>query len=239
MIEIINLTKVYSKGSEPAIEHVSLSVKDGEILGFAGLNGAGKTTTIRIASGLIYPTRGTVRIDGKDIVKEKALASFTLGMVPEFPNFELNAKPISLLVYYSGFFNIGNEDAHKRAINLMELVGLSGETDKKLRDYSQGMKKRFSLAASMMHRPHNYLFDELLNGMDPEGIRLIRKIAADLKSEGSAVLLSTHILSELGNLADRVAIIHKGHVMTTVDKEELSGLPGKNLEERFFKIIGE
>lgn len=237
MIIFRNLTKTYGRNGIPAVDNLDLEVNDGEILGFAGLNGAGKTTTIRIASGISLPTSGSVLIDGYDIVKEKVKASRSIGWVPEFPNFEPNAKPLDLMVYYSGFYNIGSAEAREKSSQLLKEVGLSNALNKKLRSYSQGMKKRFSIAAAMINDAQNYLMDETLNGLDPEGIKYVKKLILKLRDQNKAIMLSSHILSELQNVADRVAVIHEGKLIKVVSKDELSSMH-ESLESYFFKVIG-
>ncbi len=226
MIKIDGLTKVFSRKAGPAIDSVSFDVGDGEIVGFVGLNGAGKTTTIRVAAGVSIPSSGTVTVDGHDIVSQKVEASKRIGWVPELPNFEPNASATSLMRYFAGFYDIPGSEVEPRSIELLKSVGLAGFEDKKLRTYSQGMKKRFSLAASQLSSPKNYLFDEVLNGLDPEGIRYFRRLMLELKSQGAAVLLSSHILVEVESLADRVIIIHRGKVIKTISRGELEKVGG-------------
>jgi ABC-2 type transport system ATP-binding protein len=222
LLKIEALTKKYSSHDAPAADNVSFEVNDGEIVGFVGLNGAGKTTTIRVGCGVSLPTSGTVLVNGHDIVREKAEASKYIGWVPEFPNFELNAKARDLMVYFAGYHGISKDEALKRTQDLFQKVNLSGFEKKKLRTYSQGMKKRFSLAAALLPDPKNYLFDEILNGLDPEGIRFIRSLMIDLKHRGKAVLLSSHILTEIENISDRVVFIHKGNIIKIATRDELA-----------------
>ncbi len=240
MIELKDLTKIYTRNGRPAVNSVSLTINNGEIMGFAGLNGAGKSTAIRLSTGIIYPTSGTVMIDGHDIVREKVKASANVGWVPELPNFEPNAKPLTLMRYYGGFYGMKADEATSKGRELLKEVSLEESINEKLRNYSQGMKKRFSLASAMLNDPQNYFFDETLNGLDPEGIRFMRKLMVDLKARGKAVLLSSHILSELENVADRIAIIHKGKIIELMDRKKIDEViktDGK-LEEYFFKVIG-
>jgi ABC-2 type transport system ATP-binding protein len=226
MIEILNLTKYFGRGGMKlaALDDVSLSVRDGEVVGFVGLNGAGKTTTIRIASGVTLPSSGTATIDGDDIVKDKREASEQIGWVPEFPNYELNAKAKSLLLYFAGFRRIERDAAERRVAELFQLLGLSGHERERLRDYSQGMKKRFSLALALLPDPKDLFFDELLNGLDPQGIRSIRALLTDLRKEGKSVLLSSHILSEIEAVSDRIVVIHKGRIIKTITRSELTAI---------------
>jgi ABC-2 type transport system ATP-binding protein len=230
MLEIRELTKIYS-GNKPAIDSVTFDVKDGEIVGFVGLNGAGKTTTIKISCGALLPTKGTVFVDSYDIVKDKVEASKRVAWLPEIPIFDNNAKAIKLLKYFAGFHGISGDKAEKLARELLKRVGLEGFEEKKIGSYSQGMKKRFALAAALISDPQNFLFDEVLNGLDPTGIRFFRELALELKKDKKAVLFSSHILSEVENLADRIVIIHKGKIIKIMYADEL-----KNYSEPVLKI---
>lgn len=229
MIQVDGLTKSFSKKAPPAADSVSFDVADGEIVGFVGLNGAGKTTTIRVAAGVSLPTAGNVLVDGNDVVVDKVEASKRIGWVPEIPNFEPNSSAISLMQYFAGYYGVPPHQARSRSMDLLGSVGLQGVENNKIRTYSQGMKKRFSLAASMLSEPKNYLFDEVLNGLDPEGIRYFRRLMLELRSQGAAVLLSSHILVEVESLADRIVFIHRGKVIKTISKSELASVGGSAL----------
>ncbi len=224
MIQITGLTKQYGKNRAPAVKDLSLEINSGEIMGFAGLNGAGKTTTIRIISGIIFPTSGKVMINGKDIVREKVESSKHIGWVPELPNFDPNGKSMGLLKYYAGFYGLPHEEAEDKAEKLLKKFNIWEARKIPLKSYSQGMKKRFSIAAAMMGDPDNFLFDETLNGLDPEGVKNMRDFMLSLRKEGKAVFLSSHILSELENVADRIAIIRRGSIIKVVERSDLSNL---------------
>lgn len=251
LLKIANLTKRYGRGSFCALDDVSFSVSDGEIVGFVGLNGAGKTTTIRIASGVILPSSGTVSVDSYDIATNKRKASEQLGWVPEFPNFDQNAKAKSLLLYFAGFRGIEKDVAEKRASELFNQLELSGQENKKLQAFSQGMKKRFSLALALLPDPRNFLFDEILNGLDPQGIQFIRALLQDLKKQGKSVLLSSHILSEIEAISDRIVFIHKGKLIKIITRADLRAIEQgdgvlhmtiPNLDEKglaFLRTLGE
>ena len=227
MFEIKAATKVFSAKQGLAISAVSFDVRNGEIVGFVGLNGAGKTTTIRIAVGVSLPTSGTVVIDGHDITREKPEASKSIGWVPELPNFEPNAKAWSMMRYLAGFYNIDREEARRKSKDLLASVGLSGFENRKIRTYSQGMKKRFSLAVSLLSDPQNFLFDEVLNGLDPEGIHFFRELMRGQKRMNKAILLSSHILTEIENVSDRIVFIHRGRVIKIVTRDELAAYEGE------------
>ena len=227
MIEVRQATKIFSSRQGPAINAVSFDVKNGEVVGFVGLNGAGKTTTIRIAVGVSLPTSGTVLIDGHAITTEKAEASKRTGWVPEIPNFEPNAKAWTLIRYLAGYYGIDRTDATKRSKELLASVGLSGFENRKIRTYSQGMKKRFALAVSLLSDPPNFLFDEVLNGLDPEGIHFFRQLMTGQRKMKKAILLSSHILTEVENIADRIVFIHKGRIIKIATRGDLAASAGQ------------
>jgi ABC-2 type transport system ATP-binding protein len=166
-------------------------------------------------------------IDGHDITREKPEASKSIGWVPEIPNFEPNAKAWSLMRYLAGFYDIDSAEARRKSKDLLASVGLSGFENRKIRTYSQGMKKRFSLAVSLLSDPQNFLFDEVLNGLDPEGIHFFRELMRGQKRMNKAILLSSHILTEIENIADRIVFIHRGRVIKIVTRDELSAYEGE------------
>ena len=229
MLQFSGLSKRYRTSREPALLGFDLEVRDGEIVGLVGLNGAGKTSAIRIASGVTLPSGGTVRVDGHDIVGEKRLASARLGWVPEFPNFEPQGRAQELLEYFAGYYALEPGKTSEWIQFLLKQVGLSGREHDRVGTYSQGMKKRFALAAALIHRPKNLLLDELLNGLDPEGIRFARHLILSLRSQGCAVLLSSHILTEVEQLADRIAFVHKGKLLRILPHQDLERAPGARL----------
>lgn len=224
MIEIQGATKIYSRKAQPALSNLDLEMNNGEILGLVGLNGAGKTTTIRMTSGIIFPTSGKVMVDGFDIVKQKVKAARNVGWIPEFPNFEPNAKPLPLMKYFAGYYGMKSEEANKKIMDLLEKISLKPYLNRKLRNYSQGMKKRFAIAESIVGDPQNVLFDETLNGLDPEGVLFVRNLMFELRKQGKAILLSSHILSEVEDVADRVAIIDHGKLIKVLKRNELKSL---------------
>ncbi len=201
-----------------------MDVRDGEVLCLVGLNGAGKTTIIRMTSGIILPSRGNITIDSYNIVSNKVEASRRVGWVPEFPNFEPNAKPLPLMRYFAGYYNLKGKEAEKRIKESLESVGLSDYLDRKLSGYSQGMKKRFSIAESLIGDPQNILFDETFNGLDPEGVVFVRNRINNLRKIGKAIMLSSHILTEVEGIADRVAIISHGKLLKILNRNELKNL---------------
>ena len=222
LLLIEDLTKRFPGQARPAVDGVDLEVRDGEILGLVGLNGAGKTTTIRVGVGVSLPSGGRVLIDGQDIVREKRLASARVGWVPEGFPYELNARALPLLTYLAGFHGLHGSKARERGHELLVRVGLPHVERARLRTLSLGMKKRFALASAMVGEPPNILLDEILNGLDPQGMAFARKWLLDERRAGRAILLSSHLLTELQAVADRIAFLHGGRVIQIIDHAELA-----------------
>jgi ABC-2 type transport system ATP-binding protein len=239
LIVIRNLSKSFRRANNFAVADFSLSIDNGEIVGLIGINGAGKTTIMRLAAGVIAPTSGNISIDGYNVRTEKVKASRSLGWVPETPNFDPSLRPTDLMVYFGGFYGMSGKEARERGNVLLEQVGLGKQKNKRIKAFSQGMKKRFALAVSMLNDPMNYLFDETFNGLDPEGVRTLRHLILDLKLRKRAILFSSHILTEIENIADRVAIIDKGSLIDVISRDQLDLIKkkGGNLEDYFFSFI--
>ena len=219
MLELRDVVKYY--GRLKALDGVSFRVNNGEVVGFVGVNGAGKTTTIKISAGVLRPSSGEVLVDGIDMFKDKVRASARVGWVPEVPAFEEDFRAKNYLVYLAGYYGVTGLQAERLAESLLAEVGLKGAEHRRLREYSQGMRKRFALAASMISDPDNLLFDEVLNGLDPQGIAFFRQFALDMRRKGRAVLFSSHILSEVQNIADKVVFIHRGRVIAVKEMSEV------------------
>lgn len=226
MMSMHGLRKVFRGRAIPAVSDLDLEIRPGEILGLVGLNGAGKTSTIRMAVGLSTPNVGSVSVLGHDVFREKAEASRHIGWVPESPNFEPASRALHQLRYYAGFYGLTGDPARARCTELLEHVGLAGMGRARLRTFSQGMKKRFSLAAALLGDPEILLFDEILSGLDPEGVLLTRNLMIELRHRQRGILLSSHILSEVQQVADRVAILHEGRLVKTLGKEDLQSAAG-------------
>jgi ABC-2 type transport system ATP-binding protein len=216
-IETSELTKAY--GGRMAVDHLNLIVERGEIFGFLGPNGAGKTTTMRMLLGLIRPTSGTARVLGMRIEAQLPAILERTGAIIENPTF---------YPYLSGRDNLramarltGTPDS--RVADMLKLVDLTEAAEKPFKTYSLGMKQRLAVAAAMLHGPELLILDEPANGLDPAGIVEMRDLVRQLKSEGHTVLISSHVLHEIEQICDRIAILHRGRVMVQGRVADLLG----------------
>jgi ABC-2 type transport system ATP-binding protein len=193
-----------------AVDEIDLTVEPGDVYGFLGPNGAGKTTAMRILLGLLRQDAGEVRLFGRDPQRELPEAlDGVAGFVesPRFYSYLAGRKNLELLAGFDG----GN--ARARVDEVLELVGLAGRAGDRVGGYSQGMKQRLGIAASLLRAPQLLVLDEPTNGLDPGGIRDMRSLIRDLAERGMTVFLSSHLLSEVEELCTRVAVIRDGRIV--------------------------
>jgi ABC-2 type transport system ATP-binding protein len=198
-------------GKREIIESIDFELRRGEVFGFLGPNGAGKTTTIRMLVGLIKPTAGTIRICGYDIDKQFPEAMVNMGCIVENPELYKYLSGWSNLQYFARMADGIDEERIKEVV---QLVGLSARIHDKVKTYSLGMRQRLGIAQALLGRPKVLILDEPTNGLDPSGIREMREFIRYLaEKEGLSVLVSSHLLSEIQLMCDRVAIISKGRIV--------------------------
>jgi ABC-2 type transport system ATP-binding protein len=228
-IEIKNLTKLYSLGlfKEPvkALENISLTVLEGEIFGFLGPNGAGKTTTLKIMTGLNQPTSGSILLYGQDS-KNPAVRNI-MGYLPEHPYFYDYLTAREFLSFYARLFGFGRGVVESKTTALLKMVGLERARDLPLRKFSKGMLQRIGIAQALINDPKLVVFDEPMSGLDPIGRREVRDLILKMRQEGKTVFFSSHIISDVELICDRVAILHKGTIKTEGKIDDL--LEKKNM----------
>lgn len=230
-IEFDQLTRCF--GARRAVDSLSFAVNRGEIFGFLGRNGAGKTTTIRCLLGLARPTSGDVRIFGKSIVNNRVAALEATGALVE---------TAALYDYLSSTDHLracaplaGSNISDTNINDILERVGLGGRGDDRVSTFSRGMKQRLALATALLGNPRLVVLDEPTDGLDPIGTVEIRKILRDLKSGGTTIFLSSHLLAEVGETCDRIATIDVGRLRAVASVAEIGG--GREIEEFFMKSV--
>ncbi|HBU69856.1 MAG TPA: ABC transporter ATP-binding protein [Elusimicrobia bacterium] len=239
-IEAEKLTKIYKKqhlfsvSRTSGVEELSFSVKEGEIFGLLGLNGSGKTTTIKLILGLLKPTAGGVSIFGSRMPAVDVLSR--VGYLPEVPYFYRYLTAAEILEFYANLS--GLKDGKKLARKMLELVGLSERADKKLSEFSKGMLQRIGLAQSLLHEPRLLVYDEPVSGLDPLAVQEMRGLLLKLKTQGKTIFLSSHMISEVEKVCDRVGILVRGRLVRVLEQKEWSQNPG-TLENIFVSHAGE
>ena len=231
-----NLTKKIK--NKVIVENVSFSINKGDIVGFLGPNGAGKTTIIKLILGLIKITEGKVFINGFDIEKDFVKAIEKVGAIVENPD---------LYMYLSGYDNLkitanNYKNMSKERINeVIKIVGLENRIKDKVSTYSLGMRQRLGIAEAIINSPELLILDEPTNGLDVEGIIEIRNLIKDLSNHGIAILISSHNLSEIDNLCNRIIAIKNGKIVedSTIEKFYSVNEKKLSLEQAFIKKVGE
>lgn len=218
MIEVKNVTKKY--GSTVAVDNISFDVKDGEVVGFLGPNGAGKSTTMNMITGFIEPTSGQIIVNGNDISKKQKKAKKDIGYMPENVPlyYELTAKEF---ITYMAELKMVKRNVRKQEVQeVIKEVGLEEVQNKLIRNLSRGYKQRVSMAGALIGNPDVIILDEPTVGLDPKQITEIRNLIKKL-GQKHTVILSTHILSEVSQICERVIIINKGKIIAIDTPENL------------------
>ena len=192
------------------LDGISFRVREREIFGFIGPNGAGKTTTLKVLMGLIRATSGAASILGHDV--SEITFRRQIGFLPEQPYFYDYLTGREILRFYAKLSGVSEEHRERRVAELLELVGLSASGKLRLRSYSKGMLQRIGVAQALVHDPQVVFLDEPMSGLDPVGRKEVRDIILRLRAEGKTVFMSTHILSDVEMVCDRVAIIVNGRI---------------------------
>lgn len=199
-------------GRRRIVEDLTMNVQPGEVYGFLGPNGAGKTTTIRMIVGLIKPTSGTIQIAGYDVQRNRAKALAQVGAIVENPETYKYLTGRQNLLHYARLAGI--ENITRRIDEVNAIVGLGERLDDKVKRYSLGMRQRLGVAQAILANPKLLVLDEPTNGLDPAGMREFRELMRRLAGEGMSVFVSSHLLSELEMMCDRVGILKAGRILT-------------------------
>ena len=215
MIEIKSLTKVYK--DKVAVDNLSFDIKPGIVTGFLGPNGAGKSTTMRMILNLVKPSKGEVIIDGKHYIDlNQPISKIGALIDADALNPKLTAlQHLRLMTTASGI-------PSSRIIEMLEKTGLEKVKDKQIEEYSLGMKQRLGIAAALLGNPETVILDEPFNGLDVDGIKWLRSLAKNLAEEGKAVLVSSHLMSEVQAIAERIIVLAQGKLLADMSVEVIS-----------------
>ena len=209
-LEIKHLTKVY--GAQKAVDNLSFSLSKGEIVGFLGPNGAGKSTTMKIATGYLSPSEGTVLVGGYDVTEKPKEVKRITGYLPEHNPLYLDLYVHEYLLFVGRLYGLRGKSLTGRVSEMIELCGLTREQGKKIEALSKGYRQRVGLAQALIHNPDVLILDEPTSGLDPNQILEIRKLIKDI-SANKTVLFSSHIMQEVQALCNRVVVINRGVIV--------------------------
>ena len=223
-ISIVDVSKVFTTGlwtKKTAVDHLSLEVPQGEVVGLLGPNGSGKSTTLKMILGFLKPTDGEIRI--RSFTPQQKEARSLLGYLPENPKFQKFLSGEDILKYYGGLLGLQGEARQKRIDEMLELVDLKHAAKERVRGYSKGMTQRLAIAQSLLNSPEIVILDEPMSGLDPIGRIEMRELIARVHEElpSTTLFFSTHILADVEQLCSHVALLQKGRLATYCNIQEL------------------
>lgn len=218
MIKVKDLSKNY--GPVEAVKSISFDLKDGEVIGFLGANGAGKTTTLKMMTGYLVPTKGSITVNGMDIIEDTHSIQEQIGYLPELNPLYSEMRVYDYLEFLAAIRDVRGSQFKESLARVVEQCGLRGVVHKNISDCSKGYKQRIGLAAAMIHDPKILILDEPVTGLDPNQIIEIRSLIRSLGKE-KLVFMSSHILQEIQATVDRIIIINEGEIVANGTNEEL------------------
>ncbi|MCC7071117.1 MAG: ABC transporter ATP-binding protein [Deltaproteobacteria bacterium] len=243
LLELDGLARRF--GARWAVQGLSARLGAGEVVGFLGPNGAGKTTSIKMIAGLLVPTAGRIVLDDIDVAKHPEEAKRRLAYIPDRPYVPERLSARELLGYIAGLYGLDDGVAGERGMHELARFGLKGREDDLLGTYSHGMRQRVLLAAALMRAPRVLLVDEPMVGLDPQGMRLVKRVLREVADGGAVVLMSTHTLDVVEEVCDRVLVMGQGRLVADGTVAELTArLPptadggAPTLEDLFILLTG-
>ena len=224
-----------------AVDSLTLRIEAGQVFAFVGPNGAGKTTTIRMLVGLLIPTAGRIRVCGRDVTRDNVEAKRVIGYIPDQPFLYDKLTGGEFLAFVGKVYALDPSLSERRIAEYVELFGMADYLDDLCESYSHGMKQRVVLASALMHDPSVIVVDEPMVGLDPAGVKLVRSLFEERARSGAAVFISTHTLSLVENVADRVGVLHKGKLLFDGPVDGLQRAAGASgdLEDAFLQLTRE
>jgi ABC-2 type transport system ATP-binding protein len=215
-----SLTRTFD-GGFTAVDHIDLAVEPGQFFGFLGPNGAGKSTTIKMLTGLLAPTAGTVSILGEDLVRNPVEVKRNIGVVPEGMALFGRLTASEYLNFVGRMYGLDKATTQQRAEELLEFMGLANEQKKLITDFSHGMGKKLALAAAVIHNPKVLFLDEPFEGVDAIAAGTLKAMLQGMIARGATIFLTSHVLEIVERLCTHIAIIHRGHIVANGSLDEL------------------
>jgi sodium transport system ATP-binding protein len=236
MIEIDNLSKRF--GAVQALAGLSLTARDGEVTGLIGPNGAGKTTAFRVVYGLLTPDRGCARVDGIDVATDRMAAQRLLGVLPDVRGLYPRLTAREHIRYFGQLHGSSGGALEADIDELIERLGMTAFADRPAKGFSRGQELKVALGRALVHRPKNLILDEPTNGLDVMSSRAVRELIHEMKAAGHCILISSHIMSEVSLLCDKLVICADGHVVAEGTPDTLRAETGaEDLEEVFVRVL--
>lgn len=237
MIKLEHVNKTYNNADVKAVSDLSLTVADGEIVGFIGPNGAGKTTTIKMMTGILKPDDGTVMINDFDMEKQPLEAKQVIGYIADSPDMFLRLTGLEFINFMADIYQVPSEGRKEKITSLVQRFELENALDKPMQSYSHGMRQKMMVTAALVHNPAVWILDEPLTGLDPKSAYELKKMMREHADAGNSVLFSTHVLEVAEKLCDKVIVITHGQALYYGTLEQLkSKYPDMDLERIFLEM---
>jgi len=236
MIEVQNLEKSF--GDVQALEGLSFQARDGEVTGLIGPNGAGKTTAFRVVYGLLVADAGKAFVDGIDVAQDRMGAQRNLGVLPDVRGLYPRLTAREHIRYFGELHGACGQDLEDDIADLINRLGMQDFADRRAKGFSRGQELKVALGRALVHRPKNLILDEPTNGLDVMSSRAVRQLIEEMKGQGHCILISSHIMSEVSALCDRLIIAAGGRLIAEGSPDELRELAGaEDLEEVFVRVL--
>ncbi len=240
MIQFNRVTKQYGKSAVKAVDDLTLHIPAGKTFGFIGPNGAGKTTTIRLLTGILQPTSGTITVGGVNMQKDPIAAKRMIGFVPDAGEMYDRLTGMQYLNFMADVYSVGKAERKAYIEKYLALYDLEGAANDQIRSYSRGMRQKLTIIGALIHNPPVWVLDEPMVGLDPRAAHILKEEMRAHCERGNTVFFSTHVLDVAEKLCDEIAIINKGAVVAEGTLDELrSGEKSASLEQLFLEMTGE
>ncbi len=237
MIRALDLTKRFDDFT--AVDHLTLTVEPGEILGFLGPNGAGKSTTVKMLTGMLQPTQGTAEIAGHDIIEYPMQVKQRIGYIPESGAMYESLTPAEYLDFVASLYHLDPALAESRFNDLLDVFGILHARDQRMTEMSKGMKQKVLISSALIHRPDVLFLDEPLNGLDANAAMVVKELLKKLAAQGKTIFFCSHILEVVERICTRIVIIDKGQTIISGTARSITeDTDSKSLEDAFSRITG-
>ena len=239
MIRLTNVSKTYGKSQTKAVDDLSLEINDGEIFGFLGPNGAGKSTTIKMITGILTPSEGTIEVDGINIADNPTLAKSRVGFVPDNHETYETLKGIEYLNFIGTMYGVETGLLKSRIKEYGDMFQLTDALPNMISSYSHGMKQKLMVIAALIHEPKVWILDEPLTGLDPQSAFQLKQLMRKHADSGNTVFFSSHVIDVVEKVCDRIGIINHGRLVAVDTLDNIRNDPNVSLESLFLTITSD